>query len=126
MKTKTTLDTLYLITDSNKMITIEIIVGDEGQTSTLNMYLDTEEIVSNHPGNLLKTPIGENKLLHKKNLRIQATIADTSKKTNVTSLNLKISGGLKIKSYPLYKKVDEEGDSADYYCNIEFIDSLKL
>ncbi|HEY1195181.1 hypothetical protein [Flavobacterium sp.] len=126
MKTKTTLDTLYLITDSNKMVTIEINVGDEGQTSALNISLEKKEVVSNHSGNLSKTAIGENKSLHKKNLRIQATIADTSKKTNVTSLNLKISGGVKIKSYPLYKKLDNEGDSADYYCNIEFIDSLKL
>ncbi|HEX8016103.1 MAG TPA: hypothetical protein VF465_12785 [Flavobacterium sp.] len=120
MAAKTTLDTLYLINDSNRIVSIEIIVGDQGQTSTLSIALDKEDIVTNHIGNLPKTAIKENKLLHGKNLKIQATITDTSKETNVTSLNIKLSGGFLTRNYPLYKMVDSDGDSADYYCNIEF------
>lgn len=126
MANNTTLDTLYLIDNSNKTVSIEILIGDQGQTSTLSMSLENEDIIVNHHGNLPKTGIMKNKFLHRKNLKIQATIADTSRETNVTSLNIKLSGGFLPRNYPLYKMVDQEGDSADYYCNIEFIDSLKL
>ncbi|WP_163408594.1 hypothetical protein [Flavobacterium ajazii] len=125
MAAKTTLDTLYLINDSNRMVSIEIVIGDQGQTSTLSISLDKEDLISNHVGNLPKTAIKENKLLHGKNLKIQATITDTSKETNVTSLNVKLSGGFLVRNYPLYKMVDQEGESADYYCNIEFINPSK-
>lgn len=126
MSTKTTLDTLYLIDDSNKIVSIEILIGDLGQTSALSISLENEDIITNHHGNLSKTGIMKNKFLHRKNLKIQATITDTSRETNVTSLSIKLSGGFLSRSYPLYKMVDHEGESADYYCNIEFIDSLKL
>lgn len=126
MANKTTLDTLYLIDDSNKIVSIEILVGDQGQTSILSMSLEKEDIISNHIGNLPKTGIMQNKFLHGKNLKIQATITDTSKETNVTSLNLKLSGGFLSRNYPLYKTLDDEGESADYYCNIEFFNPANL
>lgn len=126
MQTKTTLDTLYLINDSKRIVSIEIVVGDEGQTSSLSISLDNKNIVSNHVGNLPKTAIDENNLLHGKKLKIQATITDTSKETNVTSLNIKLSGGFLIRNYSLYKMVDSDGDSADYYCNIDFFNPSNI
>lgn len=120
MATKTTLDTLYLVNSGNRKISLEIIVGDEGQTSLTNVKLDTASIALEHRGNLEKTEIGKNLDLNGKTLRIIATVADTSKKSNLTSLNIKILGGFLARSYPLYKLVDTEGDSADYVCNIEF------
>jgi hypothetical protein len=120
IQTKTTLDTLYLINDSKRIVSIEIVVGDEGQTSSLSVSLDNKDIVSNHIGNLPKTGIEENNHLQGKKLKIQATVTDTSKETNVTSLNIKISGGFLIRNYHLYKMIENEGESADYYCNIEF------
>ncbi|MDX6188871.1 hypothetical protein SGQ83_05885 [Flavobacterium sp. Fl-318] len=135
MITKTTLDTLYLINDSNRMVSVEIVIGDQGQTSSLIVSLNDEVIVPDpnsnpsetaHSGNLPKTAIKENKLLHGKNLKIQAVITDTSKETNITSLTVKLSGGFITRTYPLYKMVDKEGESADYYCYIEFTNSTKL
>lgn len=120
MATKTTLDTLYLVNSGNRKISLEIIVGDEGQTSLTNVKLDATSIAFEHRGNLEKTEIGKNLDLNGKTLRIIATVADTSKKSNLTSINIKISGGFLTRSYPLYKLVDTEGDSADYVCNIEF------
>ncbi len=120
MATKTTLDTLYLVNSGNRKISLEIVVGDEGQTSLTNVKLETTSIAFEHRGNLEKTEIGKNLDLNGKTLRIIATVADTSKKSNLTSINIKISGGFLARSYPLYKLVDTEGDSADYVCNIEF------
>lgn len=64
--------------------------------------------------------IGNNSELNGKKLKIVATISDTSRKTNLTFLNIKINGGVLTRNYPLYKTVENEGDAADYYCNIEF------
>lgn len=118
--TKTTLDTLYLINDSNRKVTIEISVGEQAQTSMLSMNLDNVNIIENHSGNLEKTIIDSNKVLHRKKLKIIATITDTSRDTNVTFLNIKLSGGFLTQNYPLYKMVSQEGESVNYYCHIEF------
>ncbi|WP_333809335.1 hypothetical protein [Flavobacterium sp.] len=120
MSTKTNLNTLYLINDSTKKINLEIIVGDEGQTSLLTVRLDRKIIQENHAGNLANIEIGKNNELNGKVLKITATITDTSTKTNVTFLNIKMSGGVLARSYPLYKTVENEGDSANYYAVIEF------
>lgn len=120
MSTKTNLNTLYLINDSTKKVNLEITVGDEGQTSLLTVRLDRKIIQENHAGNLDNIEIGKNSELNGKVLKITATITDTSRKTNVTFLNIKMSGGVLARSYPLYKTVENEGDSANYYAVIEF------
>jgi hypothetical protein len=120
MATKTNLNTLYLVNDSIKKVNLEITVGEEGQTSLLTVRLDRKIILENHSGNLANIEIGKNSDLNGKVLKITATITDTSRKTNVTFLNIKMSGGVLARSYPLYKIVENEGDSADYYAVIEF------
>lgn len=123
MATKTNLNTLYLVNDSTKKVNLEITVGDEGQTSLLTVRLDRKIIQENHEGNLTNVEIGKNSELNGKVLKITATITDTSRKTNVTFLNIKMSGGVLARSYPLYKTVENEGDSANYYAVIEFYKS---
>lgn len=120
MATKTTLDTLYLINSSNRKVSLEIKVGDKGQNSLLNVKVNNATIIEGKNGNLEKTDIGSNNELNGKTLKILATIADTSRETNLTFLEIKLSGGFLTKSYSLYKLVDNEGDSADYLCRIEF------
>ena len=120
MATKTNLNTLYLVNDSIKKVNLEITVGEEGQTSLLTVRLDRKIIQENHSGNLSNLEIGKSNELNGKVLKITATITDTSKKTNVTFLNIKMSGGVLARSYPLYKTVENEGDSANYYAVIEF------
>lgn len=120
MATKTNLNTLYLVNDSTKKVNLEITVGEEGQTALLTVRLGRKIILENHSGNLSNLEIGKSNELNGKVLKITATITDTSRKTNVTFLNIKMSGGVLARSYPLYKTVENEGDAADYYCNIEF------
>lgn len=120
MSTKTNLNTLYLINDSTKKVNLEITVGDEGQTALLTVRLGRKIIQENHSGNLSNLEIGKSNELNGKVLKITATITDTSRKTNVTFLNIKMSGGVLSRSYPLYKTVENEGDSANYYAVIEF------
>lgn len=116
----TTLDTLYIVDNSDRDITIEIRVGMEEQTGLLTVRLNDETIVQNHSGNFPETVLGTNSSLSGKQLTVVATIADTSRTTNFTSLTICLSGGPLNHDFPLFKTVDNEGESADYLCLIEF------
>lgn len=116
----TTLDTLCIINGSDNSISLEISVGAEEQTSDMTIKLDDAIVVENHAGNFPSTILGTNKNLNGKKLSIAAVIADTSRKTNFTSLKITLTGGISTDVYNLSKTVDEEGASADYICLIEF------
>lgn len=116
----TTLDTLYIVNDSNNPVTLEVNVGAEEQTGNMTIKIDGAIIIENHPGDFPETILGTNKAMNGKKLTIVATIADTSKKTNFTSLSIHLKGGTAPNDFNLSKTVDEEGASADYLCLIEF------
>ena len=121
---KTTLDTLYIVNSSNNQITLEVNAGGQGQTSDMTIMLDDIIIVENLAGDFTETALGTNKQLNGKKLSIVATIADTSRETNLTSLTIHLKGGVAANDFPLSKTVDEEGDSEDYMCLIEFFNPL--
>lgn len=116
----TNLDTLYILEDSDNKVFLEINVGAAGQTSDMTIRLDNALVVKEHPGDFPRTSLGTNKSLNGKKLGIVATIADTARDTNFTSLTIRLSGGLAPADFPLSKTVDAEGQSADYLCLIEF------
>jgi hypothetical protein len=114
------LDTLYIVDGSDNAVSLEIKVGAEEQTSDMTIHLDNTVVAENHAGDLPATVLGTNKSINGKKLRIVATITDTSRKTNFTSLSLRLTGGMSTDNFSLSKTVDEEGASADYLCLIEF------
>jgi hypothetical protein len=116
----TALDTLYIVNDSDKQVTLEVNAGAAGQTSLMTITIDNNIVTEDHPGDFPETLLNTNKTLNGKVLRIVATIADTSHDTNFTSLTIHLKGGLQDVDYPLSKTVDNDGDSADYICRIEF------
>ncbi len=120
MDKQTTLDTLYLVKISDKDIFLEIAIGDKGQTSLTTVDVDGSVLVKEHAGNLDKKSLGSNAALAGKRLGIAATITDTSRETDMTSIEIRLSGGFMPRKYFLAKKVAEEGASADYVCIIEF------
>ena len=117
---KTTLDTVYTVNNSDSNITLEINIGDVGQTSNMTVMLDNTPVVTDLPGDFPLMAIGTNASLHDKKLSIVANVADTSRDTNLTSLTIHLRGGDSPADFPLAKTVDEEGDSEDYLCLIEF------
>lgn len=117
---KTTLDTVYTVNNSGSNITLEINIGDVGQTSNMTVMLDETAVVTDLPGDFPLTVIGTNTSLNSKKLSIVANVADTSRNTNLTSLTIHLRGGESPADFPLAKTVDEEGDSEDYLCLIEF------
>lgn len=116
---KTALDTLYFVNDKDTDISLEIITGSVGQTSTIhaeiNGVFDREA-----NGQLTETVIGNNKTLKGKNLIVTCAITDTSRETNYTELIVRLKGGMFYKEYPLYATVEEEGDTVVYVCVIRF------
>ncbi len=116
----TTLDTLYIVDGSDNAVSLEIKAGAEEQTSDMTIRLDNTVVAENHAGDLPATALGTNKSINGKKLRIVATITDTSRKTNFTSLSIRLTGGISAISFDLSKTVDDEGASADYLCLIEF------
>lgn len=116
----TALDTLYITNESNIQVTLSVNAGAQGQTSNMTITLDDKIIIKNLAGDFGETALGTNIKLAGKVLRIVATIADTSRDTNFTSLTIHLKGGQENSDFPLSETVDKEGDSADYICRIEF------
>lgn len=117
----TTLDKLYIVNDSNNIVTLEVNAGDKGQTSDMTIKLDDKIIANELAGDFNETALGTNKELNGKKLSIVATIADTSRDTNLTSLTIHVRGGFSSETFPLSKEVEQEGESVDYLCLIEFL-----
>ncbi|CAN5266545.1 hypothetical protein BH11BAC5_BH11BAC5_27960 [soil metagenome] len=117
---KTTLDTVYIVDGSNNNITLEVNIGDTGQTSNMTIMLDNQVITQNLRGDYNENILGTNTALNGKKLSIVANVADTSRDTNLTSLTIHLKGGPETHDLPLFKTVDEEGGSEDYICLIEF------
>jgi len=116
----TTLNTLYIIDGSDNDISLEVNAGAEGQTSDMTIKLNNSIVTENLSGDFVETALGTNKSLNGKKLNIVATIADTSRETNFTSLTIHLKGGTGPADFPLSKAVEEEGGSVDYLCIIEF------
>jgi hypothetical protein len=121
---KTTLDTVYIVDNSNNQVTLEVNAGEQGQTSDMTIKLDDTVIAEKIAGDFAEKPLGTNKQLNGKKLSIAATIADTSQETNLTSLTIHLKGGVSANDFPLFKTVDQNGDSEDYLCLIEFFNPL--
>ena len=116
----TTLETLYLVNGSPNEVKLSIDVGDPGQSSDMTVRLSGNVIVEDHPGELPQRVIGTNKNLEGKILTIVATITDMPQTSNVTRLQINLSGGPVPSNFKLRRKVDKEGQSVDYLCLIEF------
>lgn len=114
------LNTVYITENSEQPITLEVNAGPVGQTSDMTITLDQQIIADEIAGDFPATVIGSNNGLKGKILRIVATIADTSKKTNITSLKIHLKGGAEAIEFPLSKTVESQGASADYICKFKF------
>jgi len=117
---RTALDTLYFVNDSNKKVSLEVITGGFGQTSTFDAKIDGILDLQKINGSLSPTIITDNKSLKGKVLIISCTITDTSRDTNYTELRIRLNGGIMFIEYPLFANVENEGDTVNYRCVIRF------
>lgn len=116
----TTLDTVYILNDSSATVTLEINAGGEKQSSDMTVKLGSIVLAQALAGDFTKRSIGTNRELDGKKLSIAATVTDTSREHNFTSLTIRLKGGAADTDFPLNKTVNKDGESADYLCLIEF------
>jgi hypothetical protein len=121
MPDQTALDTVYLVGDSEKEVTLEIIIGEAGQTATTNINIDAIPKVEDFRGSYPENPLGTNRELQNKTLFIATTITDTSELSNVTEMIIRLRGGAAFREYHLSKVVEEDHQSVPYVCMIQFI-----
>lgn len=121
MATQTALDTVYLVNDTSKLVTIEIIIGAAGQTASTTLELDDAILIDDQKGSLPEKEVGSNQTLNNKQLRIVSTVTDTAQDSNYTEMILRLRGGVVFREYTLSKTVDENGDSVPYLCVIHFV-----
>lgn len=116
----TVLNTVYLAGGSNSTITLEVVPGEEGQQSDMDITLDNDTLAEHIPGPFPEKPIGTGGNLKGKVLRIRAVITDKSPDTDVTRLTIKLKGGIEDADFPLGKTVSP-GGTAEYICKIKFL-----
>lgn len=117
----TILNTVYVVDDSNNEVTLEVIAGEDGQQSDMDITLDNKILADKIPDSFPETAIGKNKKLQRKTLRIRVIITDVlPDDSNVTSLTIILKGGGLDATFPLGKTVGQNG-SAQYICKIEFL-----
>lgn len=116
---KTTLDTLYLVNNTYRRISLEILTGGVGQTSAIQVFI--EGILDEKAnGKISLSKFANNKELEGKKLVIVCNITDTSRDHNFTEMIVRLEGGRTTDEYPLRKIVENEGETAEYKCVIEF------
>lgn len=114
------IDTLYLVNSTENDITLEVLMGGQGQSFDFTITLDDKTLASHTTRNFPEKVIGTNSNLNGKVLRIVGTIMDLSRTTNLTSLTILLKGGRNNKKFELIKNVANEGDVVDYMCRFEF------
>lgn len=114
------LNTAYILDQSDAAVTLEMILGAPGQTGTTHIMLDNAHLLVDHKGSIPEFALGTNKKLNGQTLYITTVVSDTSRDTNYCESILRFRGGLRFQEYTLYKTVPEEGDDALFTSVIEF------
>ncbi len=126
MEEKQSLNTIYVLKDTNNSVTLEINIGIPGQTSMTSILIDGDGSGDEINGNFPETIIGTSDTLDGKILFITSTVTDTSRDSNFTELIIRLKGGRNAKRFPLSKTVNEEGQSVPYIAVIKFIKIPKI
>lgn len=117
---KTSLNTVYLLTSGSRPVTVEIIVGAPGQTSTTDVTIEEDIILKGAQGSIDEKEIGTNNTLDAKKMYITTVVTDTSPDTNYTESIIRLRGGIVFKEYHLFKTVPDDGDTAIFTSIIDF------
>jgi len=117
---QTSLTDVYQVDDSNKLVKIDLIIGDIGQASISTIKIDDEVLLSEHLGTLVDFPVGRNKAIVNRFLNITSIVTDVNQDHNRTGIDFSIKGGVSPYHYVLSKQVSNQGDSVAYKIEIFF------
>ncbi len=120
MKPKDTLIAIYVVSNTQDLVTLNLQIDPEEQTATSTIKLDDEMLYPKAEGNLNAYNVGKNKGLKEKKLIIATTVSNTTSNQVEQKLNLQLNGGIIPFSETLGEIVDAYG-SAIYYIEIDFV-----
>ena len=120
MEPKTTLSTIYVVSNSSDEVTLDLIVKPEGQTATSEIKLDSVVLSDDETGSVYDFPIGPNAGIKDRKMVISTTISNTTDEEVEQELVININGGVIPFSDTLGNTVDA-GDSETYYIEVDFI-----
>jgi hypothetical protein len=114
------LDKEYELKNDGTDITLDVIIGDIGQSPDISVKLNSRKLLTNSKQSVSKLLIGNDSELDGKVLRINGNIADTSKDSNKIELTLKVKGGVGDINKKFSVTVQEEGEVAIFSLVIRF------
>jgi len=117
---QTALTDIYQVDESNKLVKIDLIIGDIGQASISTIKIDDDVLVNEHLGTLVDFSIGKNKAIVNRFLNITTIVTDVNTEHNRTGIDFSIRGGVSPYHYVLSKQVINQGDSVAYKIEIFF------
>jgi len=117
---QTSLTDIYQVDETNKLVKIDLIIGDIGQASISTIKIDDDVLVNEHLGTLVDFSIGKNKAIVNRFLNITTIVTDVNTEHNRTGIDFSIRGGVSPYHYVLSKQVINQGDSVAYKIEIFF------
>ncbi|MFN8307800.1 MAG: hypothetical protein U0T79_13570 [Ferruginibacter sp.] len=115
-----TMDKEYELKNDGSLITIDIIIGDKGQSPDLNVKLNSKKLLTNHDKSVKDLAIDSDDNLDTKVVRITGNVADTSKDSNKIEVTVRVKGGKKDLVKKFSVTVEEEGEEVDLSFIIRF------
>lgn len=115
-----TLDQPYLISSKNDPITVEVIIGGQGMSSTTNIRINKREIKIDGQGSIPETLVGNGNDLNGKLLFITTVITNSLGEVNQATSTIKLRGGLAPTDFKLSAPV-KKGNNVIFTSIIEFL-----
>ncbi|HEX2627960.1 MAG TPA: hypothetical protein VHM26_03085 [Chitinophagaceae bacterium] len=114
------LDTHYELKDDQSKVTLDVLIGDEGQSPDYTVRLNTKKLIEHSNASIKNFDLGIDTDLNGKALRINGNIADTSKQSNKIELTLRIKGGIDDLKKKFSVTVEDEGEVVLFSLVIRF------
>jgi hypothetical protein len=114
------LDTHYELKNDNSKITLDVLIGDEGQSPDYTVRLNTKKLLEHSNTSIKNFDLGTDSNVDGKALRINGNIADTSKNSNKIELTLRVRGGVEDLKKKFTVTVEEEGEVVLFSLVIRF------
>lgn len=117
-----TMDKRYKIKNDDSPVTLDVIIGDKGQSPDIDVKLDSKKLVNGSNVSVKNLLIGNNEDLDKKILKITGNVVDTAEDSNKITVTVKVKGGERDLEKKFSVTVDEEGEEVDLAFVIRFTD----
>jgi hypothetical protein len=115
-----TLDKEYVLKNDGTPITLDVIIGDKGQSPDMTVKLNSKKLLTDYDKSIKALPIDIDQNLDSAVLRITGNVVDTSKDSNKIEVRVNVKGGVSDLSKKFSVTVEDEGEEVDLSFIIRF------